>query len=83
MSDTVTVEIWIDQFKDGHIHEQTYAVGDKFVFEKGSQTVINQTHHVGLYGQWMGLWHPTEEIKEIVVIYQYDLTVSPFFYRYL
>ena len=53
-SDKVTVEIWIDRSKEGHIHEQTYAVGDKFVFEKGSKTVINQTRHVGLYGQWVG-----------------------------
>jgi hypothetical protein len=48
MSDKVTVEIWIDRSKEGHIHEQTYAVGDKFVFEKGSKTVINQTRHVGV-----------------------------------
>ena len=32
--DKVTVEIWIDRSKEGHIHEHTYAVGDKFVFEK-------------------------------------------------
>jgi hypothetical protein len=36
MSDKVTVEIWIDRSKEGRIHEQTYAVGHKFVFEKGS-----------------------------------------------
>lgn len=83
MSDKVTVEIWIDRSKEGRIHEQTYAVGHKFVFEKGSKTVINQTRHVGLYGQWMGLWQPTEETKEIAVIFEDDLTVSPFFYRYL
>jgi hypothetical protein len=39
--------------------------------------------HVGLYGQWMGLWQPTEETKEMAVIFEDDLTVSPFFYRYL
>jgi hypothetical protein len=83
MSDKVTVEIWIDRSKEGHIHEHTYAVGHKFVFEKGSKTVINQTRHVGLYGQWMGLWQPTEETKEITVIFEDDLTVSPLFYRYL
>jgi len=31
----------------------------------------------------MGLWQPTEDTKEIAVIFEDDLTVSPFFYRYL
>ena len=83
MSDTITVDIWIDPSTEGHIHEQIYAMGDTFVFEKGSATVINQTHHVGCYGQGMGFWQPSEKTKEIVVIFEDDLTVSPFFYRYL
>jgi hypothetical protein len=58
-------------------------VGDKFVFEKGSKTVINQTRHIGLYRQWMGFWQPTEETKEIAVIFEDDLTVSPLVYLYL
>jgi hypothetical protein len=29
------------------------------------------------------LWQPTEETKEMAVIFEDDLTVSPFFYRYL
>jgi len=37
MSDTVTVEIWIDRSKDGYIHEHTYAVGDRFVLRKEVQ----------------------------------------------
>ena len=44
---------------------------------------MNHTDHVGLYGQWMGLWPHREDIKEIAVIFEDDVTVSPFFYRYL
>ena len=83
MSDKATVEIWIDRSKEGHIHGDTYAVGHKFVFEKRSKTVINQTSHIGLYRQWMGLWQPTEETKQIAVTFEDDLTVSPLFYLYL
>ena len=53
------------------------------MFEKGSKTVINQTRHIGLYRQWMGFWQPTDETKEIAVIFEDDLTVSPLVYLYL
>jgi hypothetical protein len=49
MSDKVTVEIWIDRSKEGRIHEQTYAVGHKFVFEKGSKTVTKHRKDLILY----------------------------------
>jgi hypothetical protein len=31
----------------------------------------------------MELWQPSEESKDIAVIFEDDLTVLPFFYRYL
>jgi hypothetical protein len=46
------------------------------VFEKGSKTVINQTRHVGLYGQWMGLWQPSEESKDIIIIMRKSASIT-------
>jgi hypothetical protein len=31
----------------------------------------------------MGMWPHREDVKEIAVIFEDDVTVSPFFYRYL
>lgn len=81
--DKIVIEIWIDKSKDGVINKETFQAANNFVFKKGQKIVANHTKHVGLYGQWMGLWQPQSETKDIVVIFEDDTTVSPFFYRYL
>ena len=79
----VVIEVWIDRSKYGTIDDRTYRVATHCKFDKGDINVMNHTHHVGLYGQWMGLWPHREDVREIAVIFEDDVTVSPFFYRYL
>ena len=78
------MEIWIDRSKkDGKIDPTTYLVAKNFTFKYGDVRIHNHTRHVGLYGQWFGTWHPDPESKEIAVFLEDDVSVSPFFYRWL
>ena len=71
------------QVKYGTIDDKTYQVATRFKLDKGDINVMNHTDHVGLYGQCKGLWPHREYVKEIAIIFEDDITVSPFFYRYL
>ena len=82
-NDMVVIEVWIDRSKYGTIDDRTYQVATHCKFDKGDLNVMNHTDHVELYGQWMGLWPHIQDVKEIAVIFEDDVTVSPFFYRYL
>ncbi|XP_071138986.1 uncharacterized protein [Mytilus edulis] len=83
LDDRVVLEIWVDRSKDGVIDKKTFDTARNFSFEKGFKTVHQQDKHVGIYGQWIDTWQPTADSKEIAVIFEDDITVSPFFYRYL
>lgn len=83
LSDKVVIEVWIDRSKSNEIHGPTYETASKFVFDKGQITVHNHTKHAGLYGQWIDTWQPNEDTKEMAVILEDDISVSPLFYRYL
>ncbi|CAC5405261.1 unnamed protein product [Mytilus coruscus] len=83
LDDRVVLEIWVDRSKDGVIDKKTFGTARNFSFEKGFKTVHQQDKHVGIYGQWIDTWQPTADSKEIAVIFEDDITVSPFFYRYL
>lgn len=83
LGDNVHVDVWIDRSPDGIIDEKTYKTVLNFKFLHGTYQIHNHTKHVGLYGQWLQTWHPTEDSKEIGVILEDDVNVSPFFYRYL
>ena len=81
--DGVKVEIWIDRSQTGVIHEPTVDVAKNFQFFHGSSEVIIRPVHAGLYGQWLTTWHPMLTTTEIAVILEDDITVSPYFYKYL
>jgi len=81
--DRIKLEVWIDRSRDGIINAQTYATAEKFVFQHGDYGVIAQREHVGIYGQWLNTWTPRANSSEIAVILEDDLTVSPYFYKYL
>lgn len=83
LGDTVHVDVWIDRSTTGTIHEKTYQAVSSFKFLHGTYQVHNHTRHVGLYGQWLQTWQPSEDSKEIGIILEDDVNVSPFFYRYL
>ena len=81
--DTVVLEVWIDRNKNGTIDPKTLAVASKFHFSHGAYTVNRHTTHVGIYGQWLDTWHPNPDSSEIAVILEDDLSVSPYFYKWL
>jgi hypothetical protein len=55
-NDIGVIEVWIDRSKYGTIDDRTYQVATHCKFDKGDINVMNHTDHVGMYGQWMGLW---------------------------
>ncbi|KAK3599748.1 hypothetical protein CHS0354_037227 [Potamilus streckersoni] len=81
--DNIDLHVWIDRSENGTIDSRTYMVARDFTFKHGQYYVHNQTCHVGIYGQWMGTWYPGISSSEIAVILEDDLTVSPYFYKWL
>ncbi|KAK3599741.1 hypothetical protein CHS0354_037216 [Potamilus streckersoni] len=81
--DAIALHVWIDRSKNGTIDSTTYGVASDFTFRHGQYYVHNQTCHVGIYGQWMGTWYPNNDSSEFAVILEDDLTVSPYFYKWL
>ncbi|KAL3884479.1 hypothetical protein ACJMK2_024617 [Sinanodonta woodiana] len=81
--DAVALHVWIDRSKNGTIDSSTYGVASDFTFRHGQYYIHNQTRHVGIYGQWMGTWYPNHTSSEFAVILEDDLTVSPYFYKWL
>ena len=84
MGAKVLVEVWIDRSKkDDSIDANTYITASRFKFEHGDIRVNNHTRHVGIYGQWLATWKPAPDSKEIAVILEDDISVSPFLWRWL
>ena len=84
LGDKVLLEVWIDRSKkDNSIHANTYIAASKFKFQHGDYLVHNHTRHVGIYGQWMATWKPVPNSKEIALILEDDVAVSPQIYRWL
>ena len=83
LGDNIHIDVWIDRSPAGVIDEKTFKTVSNFHFLHGSYQVHNHTKHVGLYGQWLKTWYPAENSKEIGIILEDDVNVSPFFYRYL
>ncbi|KAL3884476.1 hypothetical protein ACJMK2_024615 [Sinanodonta woodiana] len=81
--DNIALHVWIDRSQNGTIDSSTYTVARDFTFKHGQYYVHNQTCHVGIYGQWIGTWYPRNSSSEIAVILEDDLTVSPYFYKWL
>ncbi|GAB1603876.1 uncharacterized protein LOC115218871 isoform X2, partial [Argonauta hians] len=82
-NDKVHIDVWIDRSKNGIIDPLTYKAASKFNFEHGTYKVHNQTTHAGIYGQWINTWQPPKDSKEIAVIIEDDINLSPYFYQYL
>ena len=84
LGEKVLLEVFIDRSKkDNSIHTNTYIAASKFKFKHGDYRVHNHTRHVGIYGQWMATWKPAPNSKEIALILEDDVTVSPQIYRWL
>lgn len=86
--DLASVEIWIDRSKDDNrVDEKTLASASNFRWghERGQIRVHVQERHVGICGQWIDTWKPgdVDSSKEIVLILEDDISLSPFAYRWL
>ncbi|KAK3599751.1 hypothetical protein CHS0354_037231 [Potamilus streckersoni] len=81
--DNVMLEVWIDRAKNGTIDAKTYNLARAFKFSHGDFKICNHTRHTGIYGQWMGTWKPSVNSSEIGIFLEDDLSVSPYFYKWL
>ena len=83
---TVSLHVWIDRdSKTGDIHAETLQVAKSFNFTYafGKYHVHLQGRHVGIQGQWTNTWRPLADTKEVAVIVEDDLTLSPYFWTWL
>lgn len=84
--DTGRVEIWLDRDKHGNIDNNTLEIAQRFHWVHGPARVHVQERHVGIYGQWIDTWSPgdySSQSKELALILEDDLSVSPFIYRWI
>lgn len=82
-NDSVKLEVWIDRSANGSVDTATLTCAKDFVFRHGVYQVITHPKHVGIFGQWLSTWRIWRNNSEIVVILEDDLTVSPYFYKFL
>lgn len=92
--DRVSLHVWIDRADgsggvgndsttDPSVDAETLAVARGFNFTHGRLFVHVQPTPVGVQGQWMHAWRPGRRTKEIALLLEDDITVSPFFWRWL
>jgi len=81
--DEACIDIWIDVDSDGHVDENTLKIADSFIWTSGHTNVHVQEKHAGIYGQWIDTWRPKIGSKEIAIILEDDVDLSPFAYRWL
>ncbi len=78
------LEIWIDVDKNGKVHEEVVDVAKGFRWQHGPVRVTIQEEHAGIMGQWIDTWRPLQEkTKEIALILEDDIDVSPYAIRWL
>lgn len=82
-SDKVKLEVWIDRSVDGNVSQLTLHTANNFTFIHGNYSVKVHSKHAGIFGQWVKTWKPDRKNSEQAVILEDDLTVSPYFYKYL
>ena len=87
--DRVDLDVWIDRLSSGLVDNKTLQVSNDFYWRYGVKTTHVQESNVGLSTQWKTTWNASlkgslkENTKEIAVILEDDLKVSPFFYKWL
>ncbi len=78
-----SLEIWIDRSKDGKVDEATVSAATQFRWSRGPSRVHVRDTHAGIYGQWIDTWRPVPGSKELALILEDDLSVSPYAYRWV
>jgi len=72
----------IIQFDKGQEQERAIEVAEMFRFKHGQTEIVHPTTHKGLAKSWLHAWRPTYE-KEIALILEDDILLSPFWYIWL
>ncbi|CAH1781979.1 unnamed protein product [Owenia fusiformis] len=81
----VVLDIWIDREKNTEaLNEEHIEMVKNFTFKSHIIKCVHiQDKHVGIYGQWIDTWKLGPNNKEIGVILEDDIDVSPHFYTWL
>ena len=80
----VAVDIYLDLNKQKEVHNATLSIAKNFVFKHGPKEVHVRPRHVGVLGQWLQTWRvPRDNTAEIAVFVEDDITLSPYFARWL
>lgn len=65
-------------------HALTVGVAKWFRFRSKLEVNVHlQQKHVGIYGQWIDSWRPRKGSKELALIVEDDLDLSPYFWKWL
>ena len=82
LNDTFALDIWIDVDKKNRVDEKTLQVAQSFKWPFAVDVHVQQTH-AGIYGQWIDTWRPRADSKELALILEDDLIVSPFAWQWI
>ena len=82
---SAALEIWIDRNrKTGKVHNNTVQAASEFHWSQGPTRVHVHSQHVGIYGQWIDTWRPTDDSDdELALILEDDLSISVYAYRWV
>ena len=81
--DTASVDIWIDRSSSHKVSRRTMQVAKAFRWHGGPVRLHVQLEHAGIYGQWIDSWRPRKHSKELGVILEDDVDLSPYAYQWL
>jgi hypothetical protein len=82
--DRAMLEIWIDREKHTDVVDcETLKVAAFFKWSRGVRRVHVHEKHVGIYGQWIDTWRPRNNSRELALVLEDDMTVSPYVYRWI
>ncbi|ELU16029.1 hypothetical protein CAPTEDRAFT_200183 [Capitella teleta] len=86
---TMRVEIWIDRSGRGEVDDGTVKVAESFK-QRWTKPHLGHTcaihireKNAGITGQWTDTWRPKVGSKEIGLLLEDDIDVSPMVYRWL
>ena len=85
LGDRVDLDIYIDRNKANVLDDHTLNAAMTFKWPHGNFVVHPHPTHVGLYGQWLTTWTPTNATcpEEDAIFIEDDIVVSKVYYQWL
>ena len=78
------LDIWLDRDKaKNRINNGTLQVAHSYNWSLGVTRVHVWPRHVGIYGQWIDTWCPAADSREMALILEEDIVISPYAWRWL